>query len=82
MNQIYSKPNCPFCDMAKDTFKNMGVHFDEYVVGSDLTREEFFEKFPGRTTVPQIVVGGQHIGGYDNLTEWMKTNDLRNFLAG
>lgn len=82
MNEIYSRPNCPYCDQAKDVFKKLGVQFEERVVGSDLTREEFFEKFPGKRTVPQIIVGGNHIGGYSDLTEWMKDNDLRNFLAG
>ena len=82
MNYIYSKSNCPYCDRAKSVFKKLGVQYEERVVGSDLTREEFFEKFPGCKTVPQIIVGDKHIGGYDNLLEWMENNDLRNFLAG
>lgn len=82
MNEIYSKPNCQYCDAAKGVFKKLGVQFEERVVGLHLTRDEFFEKFPGQRTVPQIVVGDKHIGGYNNLLEWMQTNDLRNFLAG
>lgn len=82
MNEIYSRPNCPYCDMAKDVFKKLGVQYEEKVVGSDISREDFFEKFPGVKTVPQIIVGGNHIGGHSDLLEWMKDNDLRNFLAG
>ena len=82
MNEIYSRPNCPYCDMAKDVFKKLSVPFEERVVGSDISRDDFLEKFPGCRTVPQIVVGGSHVGGYTELTEWMKENDLRNFLAG
>jgi glutaredoxin len=82
MNEIYSRPNCPYCDMAKDVFKKLGVQFEERVVGSDISREDFFEKFPGKRTVPQIIIRGEHIGGYSDLKEWMEKNDLRNFLAG
>ena len=81
MIDIYSRDNCPFCDMAKDTMKKHGVQFNEHVVGSDISREEFFQKFPGARTVPQILINGHHVGGYTDLTEWMKTNDLRNVLS-
>lgn len=81
MITIYSKPGCGYCDAAKDIFKKTGVQYTELMVGSDLTREQFFERFPGAKTVPQIIIDGQHIGGYDNLTEWMEHNDLRNFLS-
>lgn len=82
MIDIYSKPNCPYCDKAKMVFKGYRVQFNEYVVGSDISREQFFEKFPGKKTVPQIIINGQHVGGYDELTEWIKENDLRNVLSG
>jgi glutaredoxin 3 len=81
MIEIYSKPNCPYCETTKSTLKNQGVHFYEYVVGMDIPREEFFQKFPNARTVPQIVINGHHVGGYADLTEWMKTNDLRNVLS-
>lgn len=82
MNHIYSKPNCPYCDMAKEVFKKLNVQYEEHVVGSEVSKEEFYKKFPGCRTVPQIVIADEHIGGYAELTEWMKHNDLRNFLAG
>lgn len=81
MIEVYSKPNCPYCDMAKDTFRNTGVQYKEIVVGFDMSREEFYLKFPGHRTVPQILINGHHVGGYSDLTEWMKTNDLRSVLS-
>jgi glutaredoxin len=82
MIEIYSKPNCPYCDMAKNVVRGASLQFTEYVVGSDVTREEFLQKFPNSRTVPQIILNGHHIGGYNDLTEWMKHNDLRNVLKG
>jgi glutaredoxin 3 len=47
-------------------------HYNEHVVGSDLTREQFLELFPNARTVPQIVINGKLIGGYDNLVEYFE----------
>jgi|SanBayMetagenome_1026888.scaffolds.fasta_scaffold63360_2 glutaredoxin 3 len=82
MIEIYSKTDCPYCEMAKVAMRGYRVQFTEYVIGSDITREEFFQKFPNARTVPQIILNGHHIGGYNDLTEWMKHNDLRNFFKG
>jgi len=79
---IYSKPDCVYCNRAKDLFNQKGLQFNEHVVGSDITRDDFIIMFRGAKTVPQIVIDGKHIGGYDNLTEWVKTNDNASFLAG
>lgn len=74
--EIYSRPGCGYCDAAKDIFKDHGVHYIEYGVGSGISKEEFYEKFPGCRTVPQIVIDGKHIGGYGSLTEWIEHNDF------
>ena len=80
--EVYGKPDCPFCSLAKDLLNRKGLHYSEHVAGSDMTREEFFEKFPGARTVPQITIDGRLIGGYDKLTEWMNSYDNSKFLAG
>jgi glutaredoxin len=82
MIEIYSKPNCPYCDAAKAIFRANSVQVNEHVVGSDISREEFLQKFPNCKTVPQIIINGHHVGGYTDLTEWMTHNDLRNVLSG
>lgn len=79
--EIYSRPGCGHCESAKEVFKQRGVHFVEYSIGSGFSREAFFEKFPDSKTVPQIVIDGIHIGGYAQLTEWMKENDSGNLLS-
>lgn len=65
---IYSKDYCPYCVAAKNLFTQKGVGYDEI----DLTqnpelRDEMTKKAGGRTTVPQIFIGSQHIGGFDDL---------------
>ena len=69
--EIYSKPNCPYCDKAvhvaqqlvQETSENS---YTKFMLGEDFTREELFEKFPTARTFPQITVDGETVGGYDN----------------
>lgn len=67
---IYSKDQCPYCDMAKNLFKNAGVEFKENRIGHDgFTKEMLLEAVPGARTVPQIFVDGELIGGWDQLKQ-------------
>ena len=58
---------CPYCDMAKSLLKNKGVAFEERMIGVDWTREQLLEAIPQARTVPQIILNGEYIGGYDQL---------------
>lgn len=64
---IYSKPNCPYCVSAKQFLSSKGYMFEEKVVGVNATREELLEAAPNARTVPQIIINGNLIGGYDDL---------------
>ena len=67
---IYSKPNCPYCVAAKQFLINKGyTDFEEKVVGFNATREELLEAAPNARTVPQILINGNLIGGYDDLVK-------------
>ena len=78
---VYTKDACPYCVYAKDLLRSKNVEFYEMRLGSDLTREEFIEIFPTVRTVPFIIIDGEHIGGYDKLTEWLERDAGRSFLA-
>jgi glutaredoxin 3 len=67
MNKVYSKDNCPYCVKAKNLLKARGIEFTEIKIGVDITRDEFLATFPNARTVPQIILEGEHVGGYDNL---------------
>ena len=82
MYTVYSKPNCPYCDMAKNLLESKGIAFETQMIGVDISRDEILLKFPSMRTVPIIVDdNGELIGGYDNLSEKVK-NDGQQFLAG
>ena len=70
MVEVYSKDNCPFCVKAKMSLEMKQVTFVEKKVGVDVTREQLLEIAPLARTVPQILIDGEVIGGYDQLTQY------------
>lgn len=68
MVEIYSTRTCPYCDMAKQLLSAKGVSYTEYMVDVDVTlREQMLTRCDGRRTVPQIIIAGEAIGGFDDL---------------
>ncbi|MBQ2262058.1 MAG: glutaredoxin 3 [Loktanella sp.] len=66
--EIYTKPTCGFCHMAKRILTSRGVSFAETnITAQPEKRAEMIQRANGSSTVPQIFIGGQHIGGCDDL---------------
>ena len=65
--EIYTKSTCPFCHRAKALLQSKGVTFQELSIEGDAAKREEMISRSGRTTVPQIFIDGQHIGGCDDL---------------
>ena len=65
---IYSSDYCPYCQRAKALLQARGVtDYEEIVVdGQPAVRAAMAERV-GRTSVPQIFINDQHIGGCDDL---------------
>ncbi len=80
--EIYTKFTCGYCFRAKNLLQNKGVTFEE----TDITmggpkREEMIQRSGGRTTVPQIFINDQHIGGSDDLAALEDAGKLDALLA-
>jgi len=58
---LFTKPGCPFCAKAKAALKANNIGFEEIVLGTDATTVSL-RAVTGQTTVPQLFVGGKHIG--------------------
>jgi len=65
--RVYTAAYCGFCHRAKQLLERRGIGFEEIDVTSDLTTRQWLVRTTGRRTVPQIFVGEQSIGGYDEL---------------
>lgn len=65
---IYTTFLCPYCARAKALLEKKGQNYAEIDVSYDAAkRREMSEKAGGRTSVPQIWINGQHVGGCDDL---------------
>ncbi len=66
--EIYTTPFCPYCHAAKRLLQKKGVAYVETDVSRDPgLRQEMMKRANGRHTVPQIFIGGQHVGGSDDI---------------
>lgn len=80
--EIYTKGYCPYCHAAKALLKRKGVSFEETdIERQPQRREEMIRRANGRRTVPQIFIGGQHVGGSDDLHALDRAGKLDPMLA-
>lgn len=78
---IYTKATCPYCHRAKDLLNRKGAAFNELPIDGDAQKREAMIARSGRTTVPQIFIDGQHIGGCDDLYALDARGDLDPLLS-
>ncbi|HTO20196.1 MAG TPA: glutaredoxin 3 [Pseudomonas sp.] len=78
---IYTTAWCPYCIRAKLLLERKGVAYKEIAVdGNPSLRAEMAAK-AGRTSVPQIWIGEQHVGGCDDLHALERAGRLDALLA-
>lgn len=80
---MYVKDYCPYCHRAKALLVD---ELSQSVKLIDLVehperRDEMVSKSNGRTTVPQIFINGQHIGGCDDLMACYSSGKLKQLLT-
>ena len=72
---------CPYCFAAKTLLKKLNLKFEEVLVDDNSKmKEKMIELSDGRTSVPQIFFGANHIGGYDDLKRYYEEGKLNLFL--
>jgi glutaredoxin 3 len=66
--EIYTWRFCPFCIRAKQLLDRKGVAYREYAIdGDNQARRAMTERASGRSSLPQIFINDQGIGGCDEL---------------
>ncbi|TAL13992.1 MAG: glutaredoxin 3 [Aquabacterium sp.] len=66
--KMYTTQVCPYCIRAKALLKQRGVEaIDEIRVDANPDERLKMMEITGRRTVPQIFIGEQHVGGFDEL---------------
>ena len=70
---VFTKPGCPFCAKAKKALQDKGLAYEEIVLGKDATTTAV-RAITGKATAPQVFIGGQYIGGSEDLEAYLAKN--------
>ncbi|KXW56774.1 glutathione peroxidase [Ferrovum sp. PN-J185] len=70
---ILTREGCPHCIKAKAILKEQGYNYAEIVLPVAI-RSKTIGAITQRGTVPQVFINGLHIGGADELENWVKSN--------
>ena len=73
---VYTKEMCPYCVWAKELLTRRQLSFTEVRVDLEPAQLEKMVNLSGRRTVPQIVIDGQPIGGFDDLAALERAGKL------
>ena len=67
---LFTKPGCPFCAKAKAALEEKGLAYEEIVLGKDATTTSV-RAITGKTSAPQVFIGGKYIGGSEELLAYL-----------
>lgn len=79
--EIYTTPFCGYCARAKGLLDKKGAAYEEMDVMMDEKKRAEMRERSKRSTVPQIFINGQHIGGSDELAALEQAGNLDPLLA-
>jgi glutaredoxin 3 len=75
--EVYTTMFCPYCARARRLLERKGVPYIEIdIIEEPGRRDEMIRRAGGRTTVPQIFINGEHIGGSDELVALDRAGSL------
>jgi glutaredoxin 3 len=74
--KMYSTRFCPYCMRARSLLDSKGVVYEDIGIDANPQMRQEMMKRSGRHTVPQIWVGEQHIGGFDDMYLLERQGDL------
>ena len=79
--EMYTTPFCGCCARAKSLLEKKGAAYEEVDVMMDEKKRSEMRERAKRSTVPQIFINGQYIGGSDELAALEQAGRLDALLA-
>jgi glutaredoxin 3 len=79
--EMYTTPFCGYCARAKSLLEKKGATYEEMDVMMDEKKRTEMRERAKRSTVPQIFINGQFIGGSDELAALEQAGKLDALLA-
>ena len=78
--KMYTRKWCGYCTAAERLLDAKGIAYEKIDCSGDRKTRTWLVEVTGRTTVPQIFIDGQPIGGYDDLRAFDRRGDLDKML--
>lgn len=72
---IFTRPDCEYCVRAKGLLADAGIEYEELVLNRDYT-EMTLRAVAGVSSVPQVFINGDYVGGSENLKEYISTDKV------
>ncbi len=69
---VMARSGCPFCASAKSMLDDAGMDYEVLMMGEDYT-DRSLRAMVGSSSVPQVFINGDHIGGSTDLAAWLKS---------
>ena len=79
--EIYCTEFCGYCTATRLLLKKRGLKFDEVLVSTDDKARAEMQERSGSSSVPQIFINDQPIGGFDELYDLNESGDLDKLLG-
>ena len=80
--EIYTTMACPFCTRAVSLLSAKNIDFEKIdVTLSTAKRHAMRIRSNGQTSLPQIFINDDHIGGYDDLFRLDQAGHLDNLVS-
>jgi glutaredoxin 3 len=78
---VYTTDPCARCIRAKDLLSARGLSFREVNLAKDPLGRRRLAEFTGHMTFPQIVIGDEPVGGYQDLVDAERQGRLDQLAA-
>lgn len=78
---LYTTDFCPYCTRAKQLLERREIAYDEINLERDSDGRDALVAKTGRMTFPQILIGEQIIGGFNELAQADRAGLLRELTA-
>jgi glutaredoxin 3 len=79
--EMYTTQWCGYCARARALLEKKGAPYEEMDVMEDESKRTEMRARSNRTSVPQIFINGQHIGGSDELSALEQQGKLDALLS-
>lgn len=77
---VYTQPNCNFSKAMIHILEIRGYHFDPMDVSTDDELRERVVAITGQSTLPQLFVGNELVGGYSEFEKLVISGEFEQML--